>query len=150
MSKLILLTMMWGLALANPVRRTHYHAIDGVIYSSGYGNQVLPQPLEPKQHDPVVVFSDEIGDKQVCKKLMIRSIYPNIFIKVTLGENDIVFPTDKYILVKQLFKENDAFAITQNDTILETYTKQDVFKMMNIEDFNNFDDFVQFYFDNCN
>lgn len=146
MAKLILILnlVVIGLAFANPVRRMHYHVIDGVTYSSGYGNNPLPQPLEPKQHDPI--FVDGLTHNQVCKKIMIRSIYPDISMKVP-GHT---VPVDEYYSIKKLFNKHSSLQIVQNNTVLETYTRQDVFNMMTIEDFNNFDDFVQFYFDDCN
>ena len=142
MSKLVYLTL-FGLALANPVRRMHYHVIDGVTDSSGYGNHPLPQPLEPKQHEPIV--TDENDNNTICKNIMIRSIYPNIVMRV----NDELFQPDVYYSVNKMFKHSDILEILQNETVLENYTRQDVFNMMNSPDYNNFDDFVEFYFDDC-
>lgn len=143
---LLILISMIEIVVANPIRRAHYHTIDGIVYSSGYGNHLLPQPLEPKQHEPITVDKELYNPTQICKKMMIQSIYPHIYLKANTDE---FYATGEYYSINKLFKKSSELQIVQIETVLDSYSKEDVFKMMNLDDFNNFDDFVQFYFKDC-
>ena len=160
MMKLLIIALFINLISARPVRRMHFGTFNGVGYSSGYVYTVsqtnITQPLQPKQHDPVQEFDPGQDptishERQVCRFIKVQSAYPNITMKA--NTNTHTFDMDLNYFITDMFgtnyMANPELQIMQNDMVLETYTMNDIFKLMNYQAWDAFDDFVEFTFSGC-
>lgn len=141
------------LVVANPiVRRMHYASINGIPCPSGYAYAVEKNPpiLVPVQHDPIEPYITSPRNQTVCRTIKVHSIYPDIVIKS--NTNNRTLETGLFYTMSDIFSTYSStpqIYIVQQNTSLDIFTMSDVFNMMTLEDYNNFDNFVYFTFGDC-
>lgn len=143
-------------ATANPVRRMHYGImVNGIVYPYGYSGTLANtnEQLVPAKHEQIVhdIPTPTHENQQVCKTMSIHSTYSNIYMKSSV-KSQHTFETDLHYQVSDVFSNystNPTITIHQGDTVLDTYTLDEILIMMNNNAWNNFDNFVYFTFDDC-
>jgi hypothetical protein len=154
MAKFITIMMMVATTVvAHPItRRMQYASINGIPRPSGYVYAVEknPTPLVHVQHEPIEPYITSPRNQTVCRTIKVHSIYPDIVVKS--NTNNHTLETGLFYTMSDIFSTYSStpqIEIVQRDTTLDTYSMMDVFNMMTLEDYNNFDNFVHFTFGDC-